>query len=154
MQRNNRRGSPEAVAKRRAARAFNDLLAPKSRSRLDGRTQQRCKRLLAELEAGKHRSSGKELKPIDVLMRVHELLELGEPLASLKKVCPSRPSQPSGEQLVALVRDLHQAYGFRPEAYRFVGITVEALRRAGVVAAPARASSARRGAPRGRPKRR
>jgi hypothetical protein len=150
----NRRGSPEAVAKRRAARAFNDLLAPESRSRLDGRTEQRKKRLLAELEAGKHRGSGKELKPIDVLARVDELLGMGESLASLKKICASRPAQPAGERLVELVTELHQAYGFRPEAYRFVGISSDVLRRAGVLA-PARTEARRRAAQRpARPARR
>lgn len=137
----NRRGSPEAVAKRRAARAFNDLLAPDSRSRLDGRTEQRRKRLLAELEAGKHRGSGKELKPIDVLLRVDELLAMGESVASLKKICAARPAPPPGDRLVELVMELHQAYGFRPECYRFVGISSEVLRRAGVLAA---ASAGRR----------
>ena len=130
----NRRGSPEAIAKRRAARAFNDLLDPRARSRLDGRTDQRRKRLLAELSAGKHRSTGKELKPIDVLMRVHELLELGEPLAMLKQACPPPAVQPSAERLVELVTELDKAYCFRPEAYRFVGVSVEVLRRAGVLA--------------------
>jgi hypothetical protein len=139
----NRRGSPEAVAKRRAARAFNDLLDPKARSRLDGRTAQRRKRLLAELEAGKLRGSGKELKPIDVLTRVDELLSLGETLSSLRKACASRPAQPAVDRLVDLVSELHRAYGFRAEAYRFVGISAEVLRRAGVLAGPGRAGEAR-----------
>jgi hypothetical protein len=142
----NRRGSPEAVAKRRAARAFNDLLAPESRSRLDGRTEQRRKRLLAELEAGKHRGSGKELKPIDVLSRVDELLAMGESVASLKKICAARPAPPPGDRLVDLVTELHQAYGFQPESYRFVGISSEVLRRAGVLA-PAASAGRRKVAP-------
>jgi hypothetical protein len=143
----NRRGSPEAVAKRRAARALNDLLDPKARSLLDGRTDQRRKRLLAELESGKHRGSGKELKPIDVLTRIDELLGLGEPLASLKKVCAPRPTQPAAERLVELVTELHQAYGFRPEAYRFIGISSDVLRRAGVLPGAPRAGDAKRRAP-------
>jgi hypothetical protein len=143
----NRRGSPEAVAKRRAARALNDLLDPKSRSLLDGRTDQRRKRLLAELESGKHRGSGKELKPIDVLTRVDELLSLGEPLASLKKVCAPRAAQPAADRLVALVTELHQAYGFRPEAYRFVGISSDVLRRAGILQGAPRPNEPKRRAP-------
>jgi hypothetical protein len=139
----NRRGSPEAIAKRRAARAFNELLDPKARSRLDGRTDQRRKRLLAELEAGKQRGSGKPLKPIDVLMRVNELLSLGESLASLRKVCASGPAQPAGERLVELVSELHRAYAFRPEAYRFVGVSPEVLRRAGVLGQPPRPAEVR-----------
>jgi hypothetical protein len=134
----NRRGSPEAIAKRRAARAFNDLLDPEARSRFDGRTEQRRKRLLAELESGKRRGSARALKPIDVLARVDELLALGEPLASLKKICAPRAAPPGGERLVALIGELHRAYGFRPEAYRFVGIGPEVLRRAGVLGGAAR----------------
>ncbi len=140
----NRRGSPEAIAKRRAARAFNDLLAPESRARLDGRTEQRKKRLLAELEAGKHRGSGKALKPIDVLAHVDELLSLGESIASLKKICAPPPPQPAGERLIELVTELHQAYGFRPESYRFVGIALDVLRQAGVLAAQERSEPRKR----------
>jgi hypothetical protein len=139
----NRRGSPEAIAKRRAARAFNDLLDPSARSRLDGRTDQRRRRMLAELETGKLRGSGKQLKPIDVLTRVNELLALGEPLANVRKVCASRPAQPAGDRLVELVTELHRAYAFRAEAYRFVGISAEVLRRAGVLAAPQRPAETR-----------
>lgn len=150
----NRRGSPEAVAKRRAARAFNDLLDPRSRSLLDGRTDQRRKRLLAELESGKHRGSGKELKPIDVLIRVDELLGLGEPIANLKKLKPPPPAQPAAERLVELVEQLHTAYGFRPEAYRFVGISSDVLKRAGVVARAPRPGEAKRRPTRSRTRKR
>ncbi len=144
----NRRGSPEAIAKRRAARALNDLLDPKSRSLLDGRTEQRRRRLLAELEAGKHRGSGRALKPIDVLTRIDELLGLGEPIAKLKQVCPPRPTQPPAERLVELVGELHRAYGFRPAAYRFIGISADVLRRAGALDEPKRSEPKRRSAPR------
>jgi hypothetical protein len=40
---------------------------------------------MRELESGKARGAH-ELKPLDVLQRVHELLELGEPLRSIRKV--------------------------------------------------------------------
>ena len=144
----NRRGSPEAIAKRRAARAFNDLLDP-SGSRLDGRTEQRRRRLLVELESGKHRGSGVDLKPVDILTRVDELLGLGETLVSLRKHCPPPPLQSPTERLVELVAALHRAYGFRPEAYRFVGVPPEILRRAGVATArPAESRSSRRTAKR------
>src|SRR5512146_414104 len=63
----NRRGSPEAIEKRRVARVFNDVLGGRlaSAHKLDGRTEKRRQRLLAELEAGKARGS-RELKPLDV----------------------------------------------------------------------------------------
>lgn len=128
--RDNRRGSPEAIAKRRAGRAFNDLY--ESPTRLDGRTAKRRARLLAELESGKQRGSGRELKPLEVLSHVDELLELGEPLASIRKACRPRAT-PSDESLVKVVSDLHRAYAFRPESYRFVGLDDAVLRRAGVL---------------------
>ena len=54
----NKRGSPEAVEKRRVARMFNDLLGDKSaRNKLDGRTEKRRKRLLRELASGKARGA-------------------------------------------------------------------------------------------------
>ena len=83
----NRRGSPEAIEKRRVARVFNDILGGRgaSSAKLDGRTEKRRQRLLKELEAGKARGS-RELKPLDVLQRVQELMDLGEPLGSIRKV--------------------------------------------------------------------
>ena len=77
----NRRGSPEAIEKRRVARLFNDILGGRGAGahKQDGRTEKRRQRLLRELEQGKVRGA-RELKPLDVLGRVHELLELGEPL--------------------------------------------------------------------------
>ncbi len=55
----NRRGSPEAIEKRRAARLFNDILGGRSAGakKLDGRTEKRRQRLLRELEAGTARGS-------------------------------------------------------------------------------------------------
>ena len=128
-----RRGSPEAIEKRRAARRFNDLLASESRpGRLDGRTEKKRQRLLKELKDGQLRASGKGLKPIDILQRIDELLALGEPLVALKKALkPPRPVV-SSDEVIAGVKQLHEAYGFRPEAYAFVGIDEATLRRAGV----------------------
>jgi hypothetical protein len=132
------RASAEAVEKRRAARHFNDVLLGGGRpARLDGRTEKRRQRLLDELRRGSARSGGKELKPIDVLLRVQSLLEIDEPVASIKKVCkPPRPV-PDSDEVVEGVRTLHRAYGFAPEAYQFVGIDVATLKRAGVRPRPA-----------------
>lgn len=134
----NRRGSPEAIAKRRAARAFNDLLDPGS-GRLDGRTEKRRQRLLSELEAGKRRGSGRELKPVEILSHVDELLALGQPPATLRKVLKPRQLSAETDTLVDVLRRLHQAYGFRPEAYRLLGLDDGVLRAAGVLPRGARA---------------
>lgn len=131
----NKRGSPEAVEKRRVARHFNDVLGGgSSAARRDGRTEKRRQRLMKELEDGLARGK-RELKPIDVLLRVQELLELGEPLSQLRKVVRIRPVPPdtSLDELCDVVTRLHDAYGFRPEAYRFVGIGDDVLARAGIV---------------------
>jgi hypothetical protein len=147
----NRRGSPEAIEKRRVARVFNDILGGGSSAhKLDGRTEKRRQRLLKELEAGKARGS-RELKPLDVLQRVQELMDLGEPLSSIRKVTKVRRSALPVESIVAVVERLHRAYSFRPEVYRFVGIGEDILREAGVVeGASSTARTSRR--PRARPK--
>jgi hypothetical protein len=134
----NRRGSPEAIAKRRAARAFNDLLDPSGREGLDGRTEKRRKRLLAELEAGKTRGSGRPLKPIDVLGHVTELFELGETAATLRKVFRPRPAPTPDPKLLEALASLHKAYGFPKDAYGFLGIPEELLKRAGIGRPPPR----------------
>jgi len=137
----NKRGSPEAIAKRRSARAFNDLLDPSGSSRLDGRTEQRRRRLLAELESGKTRGSGKPLKPVDVLSHVTELLSLGESVPNIRKVCRPRTAPAADPRLLELLGRLHRAYGFPREAYGFLGISDDVLRKAGVLGArPARRS--------------
>ena len=132
----NRRGSPEAIEKRRAARMFNDVLGGRGlgAQKLDGRTEKRRQRLLRELEAGTARGA-RELKPLDVLQHVQELLTLGEPLANIRKVAKVRKLAALPETIVDVVQRLHKAYGFRPEAYRFVGINDDVLRVAGVIPA-------------------
>jgi hypothetical protein len=134
----NRRGSPEAIAKRRAGRAFNVRLQGGGAStRLDGRSQKRRQRLLHELETRKSRGSRQPLKPLDVLSRVNELLDLGESPAAIRKVCRPRSPPRTDSSLVKVVADLHEAYHFRPEAYRFLGINDAVLERAGVLPASA-----------------
>ena len=130
----NRRGSPEAIEKRRAGRLFNDVLGGRGSGphKRDGRTEKRRQRMMRELESGKVRGL-RELKPLDVLQRVHELLELGEPLRSIRKVAKARKSAVPPESVVEVVGRLHKAYGFRPECYRFVGIGDDVLRSAGVL---------------------
>jgi hypothetical protein len=138
----NRRGSPEAIEKRRVARLFNDILGGRGAgaNKRDGRTEKRRQRLLRELESGKARGS-RELKPLDILQHVHELLELGEPLSSIRKVAKVRRGMVTPEAVVEVVGRLHKAYAFRAECYRFVGVDDEVLRSAGVLGA----ESSRRG---------
>jgi len=138
----NRRGSPEAIEKRRVARVFNDILGGRGAAahKLDGRTERRRQRLLKELEGGKARGS-RELKPLDVLQRVQELMDLGEPLSAIRKVTKVRKQSLAPEAIVGVVERLHRAYSFRPEVYRFVGIGEEVLREAGVLADGPRARS-------------
>ena len=144
----NRRGSPEAIEKRRVARLFNDILGGRDGAhKHDGRTEKRRQRLMRELESGKVRGS-REMKPLDVLQRVHELMELGEPLSSIRKVAKVRRTTVPAESMVEVVSRLHKAYGFRPECYRFVGVGDDVLRSAGVVGAdsPRRARLRKRAA--------
>lgn len=147
----NRRASPAAVEKRRAARAFNDaLLGGGARAAgVDGRTERRRRRLLEELASGLARGGKRELKPIEVLSRVQELLELGEPIASIRKACPRpRPIEVTPE-IIEGIRGIHRAYTFPIAAYRFVGLSAEALREAGLLAGPRPArGQGKRGAPR------
>jgi hypothetical protein len=137
----NRRGSPEAIEKRRAARFFNDVLGGRRSgdAKLDGRTEKRRQRLLKELENGLARGS-RQLKPLDVLQRVQELIDLGEPLSAIRKIAKVRKTNVEPDSIVEVVGRLHHAYHFRPETYRFVGIGEDVLRSAGVFeeAAPKR----------------
>jgi hypothetical protein len=135
----NRRGSPDAIKKRRAARQFNEVLILGASGRLDGRTEKRRQRLLAELREGKR--GARALKPIDVLLNVQALLELGEIASALRKIVkPPRPL-PQTDELVASTRALHRAYKFQPEVYAFVGIDGETLSRAGVLSERQRAKA-------------
>jgi hypothetical protein len=136
----NRRGSPEAIEKRKVARMFNDVFGGRGNAaqKLDGRTEKRRVRLLRELESGQAHGE-RELKPLDVLQRVQELLELGENLAAIRKVRKLPKLQPPSEAMVELVHRLHKAYAFRKEAYRFVGIGDDVLAEAGLLEGPKRA---------------
>lgn len=129
----NRRGSPEAVEKRRVARQFNTLLAGGGGSgRRDGRTEKRRGRLLKELKDSKSRT-GAALKPLDVIMRVQELLTIGETMGSLRKVVKTKFATDENDEVVVLLSRLHKAYSFPPEAYRVVGLSANVLQKAGIV---------------------
>ena len=118
------RGSAEAIEKRRVARQLNALLTTGTgkKSKLDGRTEKRRQRLIKELKSGK---SGKALKPHDVLQHTHELLEIGESLASLRKqgVKPRRIDVT--EEVLEVIKRHASAFQFRPEAWRMLGLKVD-----------------------------
>ncbi len=129
----NRRGSPEAVEKRRVARQFNTLLAGGGAAgRRDGRTEKRRGRLIKELKDEKSRG-GVALKPLDVIMRVQELLKIGETMGSLRKVVKTKFAPEADDEVITLLSRLHKAYGFPPEAYRVVGLSAAVLQKAGIV---------------------
>jgi hypothetical protein len=138
-----RRGDPEVVAKRRAARLFNDVVLGRRPGASDGRTERRRRRLLEELSSGTSRA-GRALTPIDVLTRVQQLLELGAPLAEIRRACPPPASPPPTPELVERLRLLQEAYGFTPEVYTFIGLRGATLRKAGIaqVRAPGRRGAA------------
>ncbi|MFO0695656.1 MAG: hypothetical protein U0230_18990 [Polyangiales bacterium] len=134
------RGSAEAIQKRRAARHLNTILlgGGSAESKLDGRTEKRRKRLLKELTDGK---SGQPLKPIDVVSHVDELLGLGETMASIKKAGVKARKTAATPDVVDAVRKAQDAYSFRSEAWKMLGLSLEEL------TAPA-APKAGRGRPR------
>ncbi|MEM9190626.1 MAG: hypothetical protein AAGF12_15680 [Myxococcota bacterium] len=120
-----RRGSPEAIAKRRAARQLNTILSDGSGDRgLDGRTEKRRRRLVKELQDGRR---GKALKPIDFITHVNELLELGETLASLKKEGVKPRKTELSPDVETAIRQTQEAYAFHPEAWRMLGVRIEEI---------------------------
>jgi hypothetical protein len=118
------RGSKEAIEKRRAARQLNALLTSGGPpgSKLDGRTEKRRKRLIAELKQGRR---GAPLKPIDFLTHVNELLSIGETSSSLKKagVKPRRADE--SEAIAEAAHQVQSAYNFKPDAWKFLGVNIE-----------------------------
>ncbi|MBL8684895.1 MAG: hypothetical protein JNK05_37310 [Myxococcales bacterium] len=122
------RASPEAIRKRRAARKLNDLLAGHgSKPALDGRTELKRRRLLTELERNTN-NRGKPLKPVEVLQHADELLSFGETMATLRKLIRvTTPPVSDRDELVAMLREVHEAYGFRSEVYEFLGLGPEVL---------------------------
>src|SRR5258708_37636429 len=91
MKPQNRRGSPEAIEKRRVARLFNDILGGRGvgAHKRDGRTENRRQRLMRELESGPARGS-RELKALDRLVRERSLMGLRVPRRSLRHAAKVR----------------------------------------------------------------
>jgi hypothetical protein len=110
-----RRGSPEAVAKRRAARALNSLFEKgASVEVVDKRKAKRMERLLHELKNGRR---GKALKPIDMLSHANSLLvDFGLTTGALRRV-RSKRSAPTDPAALALYQETQATYGFDPRAW-------------------------------------
>ncbi len=142
----NRRGSPEAIEKRKAARRLNTLLdgGGKGASKLDGRTEKRRQRLITELKEGK---GGKNLKSMEVLTKVDDLVKLGENFSSLKRAGVKVRRSAATPEIIAEAERVQLAYGFAPEAWKFLGITV------GETKAPKKAAPKRKAAKRAARKR-
>ncbi|HJL17043.1 MAG TPA: hypothetical protein RMH99_15365 [Sandaracinaceae bacterium LLY-WYZ-13_1] len=119
-----KRGSPEAIAKRRAARALNRAFEEGgSAATMDGRTLKRKKRLIKELKEGRR---GKPLKAHEILGHVDELLQLGETLTSIRKMKPLTPPTPSlDDETVAIIRETHETYDFDPKAWKVLGVDLK-----------------------------
>lgn len=119
------RGSPEAVEKRRTARQLNTLLmgGADRGDKLDGRTEKRRQRLIKELKDGR---GGRPLKPIDFVSHVNELIDIGESVGSLKKQGVKPRKIEATPDVVDVAKRTQAAYGFHPDAWRFLGLDVAA----------------------------
>jgi hypothetical protein len=113
------RGSPEAIEKRRVARRLNAILSKETVvTTLDGRSARKRDRILAELK-------DKQLKPVEVLIRVTDLLAMGETVASIKKagVRPVKSSlSVDTDEVRGLIEQVQEAYAFPREAWKFIGV--------------------------------
>jgi len=138
----NRRGSPEAIEKRKAARRLNTLLdgGTKGASKLDGRTEKRRQRLIKELKDGK---GGKGLKSMEILTKVDDLMQLGETASSLKRAGVKARRANATPEIVAEAERVQSAYNFAPEAWKFIGITISGAEAAPKKAAPKRKAAKR-----------
>lgn len=118
------RGSAEAIEKRRAARRLNALLlgGSKGPAKLDGRTEKRRRRLIKELTVGR---AGKDLKPIDLLQHMHELLEIGESIASLRKQGVKMRRTDSSPEILSEVDRVQSAYGFHKDSWKILGVSLK-----------------------------
>ena len=122
------RGSAEAIEKRRVARQLNTLFGGGAgqSGKLDGRTEKRRQRLLKELKEGK---AGQPLKPIEIVTHANELLEMGETLSTIRKngvKTPKLEFDGSDEKRETVLR-AQDAYGFRPDVWKLLGLDLEEL---------------------------
>jgi len=130
--------SANAGKKRSLARRFNNSLTAQAATKtptaktLDKRTVRRLDRYRQELKNSKSPRS-KGLTPLDIAMRIDELLAHGAKLAELKKLVKPRAVEFDHETLVGILQEMHPIYGYHPAAYRCAGVTDEALLAAGII---------------------
>jgi hypothetical protein len=122
------RGSAEAIEKRRVARQLNTLFGGGGgqSGKLDGRTEKRRQRLLKELREGK---AGQPLKPIEIVTHANELLEMGETLPGIRKngvKMPKLDLDGTPDKVDTVLR-AQEAYGFRPEVWKLLGLDIAEL---------------------------
>jgi hypothetical protein len=133
----NTAGTASAGKKRSLARRFNDSLTLKAvktstAKPLDKRTARRLERYRSELKTGKS-PRGQGLTPLDVAMRIDELLTHGAKLADLRKLIKPRAAEFDQSALVDILKEMHPIYRYRADAYRFAGVSNEALLAAGII---------------------
>lgn len=119
-----RRGSPEAIAKRRAARALNTIFEKgTTETAIDGRTLKRKRRLMSELAEGKR---GETLRAHEALAHITELLTLGETVGSIRKLRPRLPpAPPLTDETIGAIKATQESYEFDRRAWRLLGINIE-----------------------------
>ncbi len=123
-----------ASKKRSIARRFNDVLAGGAidSKATDGRKLRRLERYRAELKRGKTKLNV-ALTPLDVAMRVDELLAHGDSVTALRRLRKPMESSYDRDTMVVLLQEMHPVYDYRPTAYRFAGIDDETLLAAGII---------------------
>lgn len=129
------KATAEASLKRSIARRFNDALAGspnKSTKILDQRRARKLNRYRKELQKGA-KGNGQALTPLDVALRVNELLEQGEKLTNLRKLIKIKAIDYDKGTMVELLKEMHPVYQYRADAYRFAGVDNETLLAAGII---------------------
>jgi hypothetical protein len=120
-----RRGDPDVVEKRRAARALNTVLGKRAAPKQDKRTMRRINRLLDEIRAGKN-GQGRNLQPMTVVQHAAELLERGVPLKDIRASAGRKHyvTEQSDEVMDAVVQ-AQAAYDFDMRAWLVIGIRMQ-----------------------------
>lgn len=124
----------DAGKKRSIARRFNDALAGRTNKSTvtDKRTVRRLDRYRKELKKGA-KAGNTPLTPLDVAMRVDELIEHGDTVASLRKLVRPRAGEYDRDVMAELLREMHPVYKYRPAAYRFAGVDDHTLLASGII---------------------
>jgi hypothetical protein len=132
-----KKSSSGTAMKRSIARRFNDSLVGRGQAgsvakTLDQRTAKRLARYRVELKGGR-KGNSKDLTPLDVAIRVNELLKHGDRLTDIRKLSKPREVDYDEKLLVGVLKEMHPHYQFRPEAYRYAGVQNEALVASGIL---------------------